>query len=61
MKATYTFNLPEEREEHEHFLKGVEYDSRLLEIYNLARSYRKQEQDERVIDILTEIMVLAED
>lgn len=42
MKATLTFNLPEEQEEHQTALKGIDYKCAIDSIKNeLFRPYRK--------------------
>ena len=48
MKATLTFNLPEEREEFNTAINGVNYMIALEDIRNKIRSWKKYEDKETV-------------
>lgn len=56
-KATLTFNLPEDKSEHQDALKGVAYRAALEEIYNeVFRKRRKyMELPKNQIDFLREL------
>ena len=56
MKARLTFELPEEREEHECALRGVEYLGRLHSIDNYCRNLIKHEDlDDKTVEILERV------
>lgn len=56
MKASLTFELPEEREEHECALRGAEYLGRLDAVDNYCRSLIKHEElDDKTVEILERV------
>lgn len=56
MKATLTFNLPEETEEHQTALNGGTYRSALWNISQVLRSERKYgEPSQEVLDLIKKI------
>ena len=54
MEVTIRFNLPEERDEHETFIKAGEYKDALREIDNHLRSLIKHGHDYDSVESLAE-------
>lgn len=61
MKATLTFNLPEDREEFEIAQNGIRYLSALEEIKNLLRNEVKYGGVKNVPELYTEICIICGD
>jgi hypothetical protein len=48
MKATYKFNLPEQKEDHEIFLNANNYQTALWEIERLIRQWDRYDDREQI-------------
>lgn len=53
--VTYTFNLPDEREEYETFLRGPNYESALLEFGEYLKSLMKYDPKGMAVETIDTI------